>query len=126
MQHAPISRARYVQENQQVRFQEDYDGRSEGRLKQVEAALLLGQCKRSFCRHIERFKADGQAAEPDIRTPCEWGRGRSRCAVLQEQFCGLERGALSQQVQGRAFLGAQLKLAQERASRCVLACRLKF
>ena len=67
MQHAPISRARYVQENQQVRFQEDYDGRSEGRLKQVEAALLLGQCKRSFCRHIERFKADGLEGLMDKR-----------------------------------------------------------
>ena len=26
MQHAPISRARYVQENREMRFQEAYDG----------------------------------------------------------------------------------------------------
>ena len=59
MQHAPISRARYVQENRKMRFQEAYDGWSQGRLTQAEAALLLGQCERSFRRHIERFEADG-------------------------------------------------------------------
>jgi hypothetical protein len=59
MQHAPISRARYVQENRTMRFQEAYDGWSQGSLTQAEAALLLGQCERSFRRHIERFEADG-------------------------------------------------------------------
>lgn len=59
MQHDSISRARYVQENRKMRFQEAYDGWSEGRLTQAEAALLLGQCERSFRRHIERFKTDG-------------------------------------------------------------------
>ena len=42
MQHAPTSRARYVQENRKMRFQEAYDGRSEGRLTQAEAAVILG------------------------------------------------------------------------------------
>ena len=55
MQHAPISRARYMQENRKIRFTEAYDGWSEGRLTQAETALLLGQCERSFRRHIERF-----------------------------------------------------------------------
>ena len=32
MQHDPISRARYMQENRKMRFQEAYDGWSEGRL----------------------------------------------------------------------------------------------
>jgi len=59
MQHAPISRTRYMQENRKMRFEEAYDGWSEGRLTQAEAALLLGQCERSFRRHIERFEADG-------------------------------------------------------------------
>jgi hypothetical protein len=59
MQHAPISRTRYVQENRKMRFKEAYEGWSEGRLTQAEAALLLGQCERSFRRHIERFKTDG-------------------------------------------------------------------
>jgi hypothetical protein len=59
MQHAPISRARYVQENRTMRFQEAYEGWSQGSLTQAEAALLLGQCERSFRRHMERFEADG-------------------------------------------------------------------
>lgn len=59
MQDAPISRARYVQENRKMRFEEAYEGWSEGRLTQAEAALLLGQCERSFRRHIERYEADG-------------------------------------------------------------------
>ena len=59
MQHAAISRARYMQENRKMRFQEAFDGWSQGRLTQAEAALLLGQCERSFRRHIERFEADG-------------------------------------------------------------------
>ena len=59
MQHAPISRARYMRENRKMRFQEAYDGWSQGRLTQAEAALLLGQCERSFRRHIERHEADG-------------------------------------------------------------------
>lgn len=59
MQHAAISRARYMQENRKMRFQEAFDGWNEGRLTQAEAALLLGQCERSFRRHIERFEADG-------------------------------------------------------------------
>ena len=62
MQHDPISRARYMQENRKMRFQEVYDGWSEGRLSQAEAALLLGQCERSFRRHIERYEADGLEA----------------------------------------------------------------
>jgi hypothetical protein len=59
MQHAPISRARYVQENRKMRFQEAYEGWSEGRLTQAEAAQILGQCERSFRRHIEHYESDG-------------------------------------------------------------------
>jgi hypothetical protein len=59
MQDAPISRARYVQENRKMRFEEAYEGWSLGRLTQAQAALLLGQCERSFRRHIERYQADG-------------------------------------------------------------------
>ncbi len=42
-----------------MRFQEAFDSWSQGRLTQAEVALLLGQCERSFRRHIERFDADG-------------------------------------------------------------------
>jgi hypothetical protein len=56
---APISRARYMQENRKMRFEEAYEGWSQGRLRQAEAALILGQCERSFRRHVERYRADG-------------------------------------------------------------------
>ena len=56
---APISRTRYMQENRKMRFEEAYQGWSGGRLTQAEAAMLLGQCERSFRRHVERYKADG-------------------------------------------------------------------
>jgi hypothetical protein len=56
---APMSRARYMQENRKMRFEEAYEGWSGGRLTQAEAAMLLGQCERGFRRHVERYKADG-------------------------------------------------------------------
>ena len=59
MQDAPISRTRLQQESRKMRFEEAYDGWSQGRLTQAEAALLLGQCERSFRRHIERYRSDG-------------------------------------------------------------------
>jgi hypothetical protein len=42
-----------------MRFEEAYEGWSLGHLTQAQAALLLGQCERSFRRHIERYQADG-------------------------------------------------------------------
>jgi hypothetical protein len=39
MQHAPISRARYMQENRKMRFQEAFDGWNQGRLTQGAAAM---------------------------------------------------------------------------------------
>lgn len=42
-----------------MRFEEAYQGWSGGRLTQAEAALLLGQCERSFRRHVERYRCDG-------------------------------------------------------------------
>ena len=59
MQDALISRTRFVQETRKMRFQEAYEGWTQGRLTQAEAALLLGQCERSFRRHVERYAADG-------------------------------------------------------------------
>ena len=59
MQYALISRVRYVQENRKMRFLDVYDDWNEGRLTQAEAAQILGQCERSFRRHIERFESEG-------------------------------------------------------------------
>ena len=59
MRCTPMSRARYMQENRMMRFEQAYEGWTSGRLTQAEAAMLLGQCERSFRRHIERYEADG-------------------------------------------------------------------
>jgi len=59
MQDAAISRTRYLQENRKMRFEEAYGSWKGGRLTQAEAALLLGQCERTFRRHVERYQADG-------------------------------------------------------------------
>ena len=59
MQDAPMSRTRYMQENRKMRFEEAYQGWTAGRLTQLEAAMLLGHCERSFRRHVDRYKADG-------------------------------------------------------------------
>lgn len=42
-----------------MRFEQAYVGWNEGRLTQSEAAELLGQCERSFRRHVQRYEADG-------------------------------------------------------------------
>ena len=42
-----------------MRFEQAYVGWNEGRLNQSEAAELLGQCERSFRRHVQRYEADG-------------------------------------------------------------------
>jgi hypothetical protein len=81
MQVTPISRARYVQENRKMRFQEAYEGWNEGRQTQTEAAVLLGQCERSFRRHIERFEADDMQALNEGRalTAKEKAIARTNC-----------------------------------------------
>jgi hypothetical protein len=42
-----------------MRFEEALQGWTGGRLTQAEAAMLLGQCERSFRRHVERYRVDG-------------------------------------------------------------------
>jgi transposase len=50
-----------------MRFEEAYQGWTGGGLTQAEAAMLLGQCERSFRRHVERYEADGLAGLLDKR-----------------------------------------------------------
>lgn len=42
-----------------MRFKEAYAGWQAGRLRQAEAAQLLGVCERSFRRYIDRYEEDG-------------------------------------------------------------------
>ena len=50
-----------------MRFEEAYEGWTSRRLTQAEAAMLLGQCERSFRRHVERYEADGMEGLLDRR-----------------------------------------------------------
>ena len=67
MQHAPISRVRYMQENRKMRFQEAYDGWSQGRLTQAEAALCIevkllpAQYIRAYVKRNKTDAADAAA-----------------------------------------------------------------
>ena len=121
---APISRVRCVQENRVMRFEEAFQGWRAGRLTQAEAAMLLGQCERSFRRHVERYKADGLEGLLDKRLSQVSKRRASVAEVdrvvqtYKSGFAGLERGALSQQVPKRVRGHAQLYLGQERAAEC--------
>lgn len=42
-----------------MRFEEAYGGWQSGRLKQDEAARLLGVCEMTFRRHIDRYEDEG-------------------------------------------------------------------
>ena len=122
MQAARMSRTRYMQEHRKMRFEEAFQGWTSGQLTQAEAAMLLGQCERSFRRHVERYEADGLEGLLDKRlSQISKRRGRLRRSRsgrpnVQERLCGLERGALSQQVPRRAARRAQLQLGQDGAA----------
>jgi transposase len=42
-----------------MRFEEAYEGWSEGRLTQAAAAQILGMCERSFRRYLSRYETEG-------------------------------------------------------------------
>ncbi len=42
-----------------MRFKEAYEGWTQGRLSQAEAAQLLGVCERSFRRYLTGYTAQG-------------------------------------------------------------------
>jgi transposase len=50
-----------------MRFEEAYEGWTEKRLTQEEAASLLGVCGRTFRRYLSRFEKDGLEALEDRR-----------------------------------------------------------
>ncbi len=57
----------WLQEVRMKRFQEAYDGWSEKRLSQEEAARILGVSDRTFRRYVERYDDGGQEALVDRR-----------------------------------------------------------
>lgn len=50
-----------------MRFEEAYEGWSEGRLTQAAAAQILGMCERSFRRYLSRYEAEGLEGLMDRR-----------------------------------------------------------
>jgi hypothetical protein len=90
MERAPISRARYLQENRKMRFQEAYDGWGQGRRTQAAAGILLGQRERIFRRHIERYQpaTTSHAITPLSRASCV-----SRIKLASRVPCGPETRA---------------------------------
>jgi len=54
-----MKRTILVQEVRKMRFEQAYEGWTEGRLSQHEAAQLLGVCERSFRRYCSRYEQDG-------------------------------------------------------------------
>ena len=69
MQDTPISRARYMQENRKMRFLEAYESWGQGRLTQAEAALLLGQCERSFRRRCPELSCRFESVVMNMMLP---------------------------------------------------------
>ena len=49
----------WLQETRLMRFEEAYDGWTESRLTQEQAAQLLGVCSRTFRRYIDRYQEEG-------------------------------------------------------------------
>jgi transposase len=54
-----MSRTELLQEIRKMRFEEAYAGWQGGRLRQEEAALLLGVCERTFRRYVDRYEDEG-------------------------------------------------------------------
>ncbi len=54
-----MRRTEWLQETRKMRFVEAYAGWQAGRLRQEEAAQLLGVCERSFRRYIDRYEEAG-------------------------------------------------------------------
>ena len=54
-----MSRARWLQETRQMRFEDVYERWYVKRLRQEEAAQLLGVCERTFRRYIDRYEEAG-------------------------------------------------------------------
>ena len=54
-----MRRIEWLQETRQMRFEEAYEGWTESRLTQEEAASLLGVCDRTFRRYIDRYEDEG-------------------------------------------------------------------
>jgi len=62
-----MRRTEMLQEIRKMRFEEVYDGWSESRLTQEEAARIFGVCDRTFRRYIDRYEQGGMEGLSDRR-----------------------------------------------------------
>ena len=54
-----MKRAELLQEQRLMQFEEAYDGWTQKRLNQEDAAFLLNICPRTFRRYINRYEEEG-------------------------------------------------------------------
>ena len=70
-----------------MRFEDAYEGWTEQRLTQIDAARLLGGCPRTFRRTITRYEEDGLDGLLDKRL----AQVSHRCALVDEVMRLVER-----------------------------------
>ena len=62
-----MRRTEWHQETRRMRFEEAYEGWTEKRLTQIDAARLLGGCPRTFRHTIHRYEENGLDGLTDKR-----------------------------------------------------------
>ena len=62
-----MKRTEWLQETRMLRFEEALDAWTERRLTQEEAAQMLGVCRRTFRRYVDRYEESGGL--PSTATP---------------------------------------------------------
>jgi len=82
-----MKRTQLLQELRKMRFEQAWEGCSEGRLSQFEAAQLLGMSERNFRRYCRRFEEDGLDGLIDRRL----GQVSHRRAPVDEVMAMSER-----------------------------------
>jgi hypothetical protein len=75
-----MKQTEWLQEKRKMRFEEAYEGCKCGRLTQIEAALLLGVCDRTFRRYMDKYEEGGLDALLDKRL----SQASHRCAPVDE------------------------------------------
>ncbi len=113
-----MRRTEWLQETRMARFEEAYEGWTESRLTQEEAARLLGVCDRTFRRWIDRYQDEGLDGLRDkrlaqaLRRGGAGGRGAGAGGPVPDRAPELECEALLYLVPSRRGR-AQLYLGEE-------------
>lgn len=89
-----MRRTELMQEIRKMRFEEAYEGWTESRLTQEEAARLLGVCSRSFRRYINRYEEAGLEGLLDKRlTQVSFRRASvDEVMAIVDRYKGRHRG----------------------------------